>query len=216
MSESPLDKDLCELAERAQRNPVGSRNRHQALTELIKQLKVPGRLCRPHLGKFQGFYDDIYAEAFQRLSIFVWTHIDRYDPERATVLRWANFFFRKRFSEAIDEFMRPRPKGANRDVQCVSMNELNLPDPIPPSSQGQSLGESVITLIHEDPEGIFQAHHIQGHPEANFQYIALQRYYGVTWRELSDELKIPIGTLSEFYRRSIQRFRQKIRDDLLE
>ncbi|WP_163665097.1 sigma-70 family RNA polymerase sigma factor [Adonisia turfae] len=215
MSESPNDP-LRKQVDEAKRHPAGSRERLKALAKLISLLKSSGKLSRPHRGKFQGFYKEIYDDALNRTFTYVCDRIDTYSSEKGTVLAWVNFYLGTRFfNEASREFMRTRPGGAGSDVQCLSLDDLDVPTPNA-LSHGKSLLEDLIEYIREDPGGVFKDRHVQGHPQANFQYIALQRLeYRARWEELADELGISAQTLSSFYQRSFQHFKQKIRDDLL-
>ena len=58
-----------------------------------------GRLCYPRRGQFRHIYDEIRNEAIQNLFFFICNNIDRYQPERAPVMRWANYLLACRFFE---------------------------------------------------------------------------------------------------------------------
>lgn len=77
-----LDKQLKLLALEAQRHPRKSPQRQRALARLLSAINQSGKLTRPYRGQFQGFYQDIYAEAQQRLFFYICERIDDYDPQR--------------------------------------------------------------------------------------------------------------------------------------
>ncbi|NER82139.1 MAG: sigma-70 family RNA polymerase sigma factor [Leptolyngbya sp. SIO1D8] len=218
MTDSPLDKLLLELVQTAQNSPCPSRERTRALGALVKALRNSGKLSRPMRGQFQGFYNDIYEEALQRLFTYICERVDNYNPERANVLGWVNFLLVQRFFiEASREFIAPVYKGMDpKAVKKVSLEDLDraIPSDISASSQ-TSLSNDLKRYIQEDPDQVFQATHIDSYPEVSFQWITLQRLDGYAWRELSDQQGIPVATLSSFYQRCLKKFAPTIRQDLL-
>ena len=206
-----VDRDLRNLAIEAQQCPKSSLRRQQALTRLVRTIQRSGKLLRPYQGQFQGFYEEIYAEALQRLFAFICDRIDDYDPNRA-VLQWVNFLLRKRFFiEASREFMPVLPSGVN-PKQVTRLEAEALEHLLPQVSS--LLSEEVIQCFEEDAEGVFQTTYIAGNPAANFQFIALQRLSGYSWKEISVELGVSVATLSKFYERSLIKFASRLRQYL--
>lgn len=74
--------------------------------------------------------------------------------------------------------------------------------------------EKLRKLIEQDPTGQFREAHIGNHEEANFQAIILGRLDGRSWKDLSEEWKIPVPVISAFYQRNIQKFKPIFRDYL--
>lgn len=74
-----------------------------------------------------------------------------------------------------------------------------------------SLFERICEAIEEDAENLFKQAHIRNRPDANFQAIALARFSGKTWEEISAKLKISVSTLSVFFLRCCQKFRSHFR-----
>jgi hypothetical protein len=204
---NPFDEHLQQLALEAQRHPQGTKERRIALTQLVNAIWQSGRLGRPCSGRFQAVYEDIYDEAVQTLFFYICQNenIRKYDPERASVMAWVNMLLTRRFfPEAI-------PKIIGRE------NEINLePSHLEAiqSSESISLFEQVRQCIEDDPEGIFRNEHVRTHPEATFQAIAIRRYSGVSWREISAEWGIGIHALSNFYQRCLKRFAPKFKEYL--
>jgi hypothetical protein len=204
-----IDRQLKQLAIAAQQQPPKSRERQRALAQLIRAIERSRKLVRPRREQFQGLYEDIYAEAVQRLFAHICDRIDRYQPERGEVLQWANFLLsRQFFIEASREVFATLPRGVTRltldDLDRSNPSEVN-PQLVPLPSQ------QVLQCLEDDPEGLFQRSHIDHHPQANFQFLAIKRLAGYSWQELSEELGIAIPTLSSFYQRCLTRFAPQLK-----
>ena len=211
-----IDEQLKQLAIEAQSAPAQSPQRQRSLTRLVSVLCQSKKLVRPYSGQFQGFYHDIYAEAQQRLLLYLCENIDRYDPQRE-VLQWANFLMQKRFFvEASRDVMPTAPKGMDRSqVKHVTLEVLDKQNPVDhQSSQHPSLSEEVVQCIREDSDGIFQTTHIVNKPDAHFQCIALRFLAGYSWKEISRELDVKVVTLSSFYQRCLLKFAPLFKDYL--
>lgn len=218
MSEISLDEQLQQLVETAQQHPPNSRARKKALAKLIRALQNSNQLTRPRQGQFQGFYEEIYREALQRLFTYVCDRIDDYSPERGRVLQWVNFLLGRRFFiEASREVLPVVPKGVDaRAVTRLSIDDLDVSDPSELNFQlAPSLSEELKHYIREDPDDLFSKTYVGQQSDANFQYIALQRLEGYSWKELSAELNLGISTLSSFYQRCVIRFAPKCKQDLI-
>lgn len=218
MDELSLDDYLQQLATTAQRHPPGSRDRKKALAQLVSALQKSGQLTRPRRGQFQGFYEEIYREALQRLFVYVCDRIDDYNPTRGRMLQWVNFLLGRRFFiEASREVLPTVPKGVDaKTIIRLSLDDLDSNNPSELNPQlTQSLSEDLKDYLQEDPDGVFVTTCIAKHANANFQHIALRRLDGYSWKELSEELDLGISTLSSFYQRCITRFGPKCKQDLM-
>ena len=212
-----LNERLRHLAMTAQRHPKGSIERQRILTELVDTMLRSRKLCRPRRGQFRLFYDDIYAEALQRLFLFICERIDDYDSKRGEVLQWANFLLSRRFFiEASKDYLPTTYKGIDaKSIKRLTLEQIDHSNPIELNPQlAPSLSQEVMAYIEEDPEDLFKKTCVVDHPAANFRHIALRRLEGYSWKDLSSELDVAIPTLSSFYRRAIARFAQKIKDYL--
>lgn len=202
-----LDEHLKELAQQAQQHPQGTKERRIALTRLVNGIWRSRRLCHPYCGQFQSVYEDIYDEAVQSLFFYLCkdNNIKKYDPERASVMGWVNMLLTRRFfPEAI-----PKIVGRGNEIHLEN-SDLELLE----SSEPISLFEQVRQCIEDDPDGIFRNAHIRGHPEANFRAIAIRRYSGVHWKDISAEWGIEIKSLNTFYQRYLKKFAIKFKDYL--
>jgi DNA-directed RNA polymerase specialized sigma24 family protein len=208
-----VDSHLKQLALEAQRHPPKTRQRQRVLAKLLSAIQHSGKLVRPYRGQFRGFYEDIYAEARQRLFLHICEKIDEYDSQRE-VLQWANFLLRQRFFiNASREIMPTMPRGVDaRQIKRLTIDDLDRN--IPPDKHSPSLSQEVRQVIEEDPEGIFQQDHVTNHPAANFQAIALKILSGYSWKEISAELDVKIPTLSSFYQRRLTKFAPKFKEYL--
>jgi DNA-directed RNA polymerase specialized sigma24 family protein len=209
ISSDVIDHQLKQLAIAAQQQPPKSRARQRALEHLIRGIGRSRRLARPRREQFQGFYEEIYAEAVQRLFTHICDKIDRYQPDRGEVLQWANFLLNRQFFiEASREVFATLPRGVKRltldDLDRNNPSEVN-PQLVPLPSQ------QILQCLEEDPDGLFQRSHIDQHPEANFQFLAVKRLAGYSWQELATQLGIPIPTLSSFYQRCLTRFAPQLK-----
>lgn len=212
-----LDNHLRHLAIAAQREPKASPKRQRLLTELVSTMLRSRKLCRPRRGQFRLLYEDIYAEALQRLFMFICDRIDNYSPRKGEVLQWANFLLSRRFFiEASRDYLPTVYKGIDaRDIKRLTIDYLdqNNPSEINPQIT-PSLSQEVKACLEEDSEGLFKSACVVDHPAANFQYLAVRRLEGYSWKDLSAELDISVPTLSSFYRRSLARFAQKLKSYL--
>ncbi|HEY9668518.1 MAG TPA: sigma-70 family RNA polymerase sigma factor [Coleofasciculaceae cyanobacterium] len=211
-----INQQLKQLALEAQQYPAKTKQRQQALTKLLKAIQQSAQLVRPRQGDFLGFYEEIYAEALQRLFFHICERIDDYDPQRE-VLQWANFLLNKRFFvEASRAVMPTLPKGVNpKQIKRLTIDDLDRNNPIATNTQENlSLFQEVFQCLESDPEGIFKGTHICEHPAANFQFLAIKILSGYSWKEISAELGIKIPTLSSFYQRCLTKFAPKFKDYL--
>ncbi len=212
-----VDECLKQLAQEAQRHPPKSKQRQQALAKLLSAIQRSGNLTRPYRGCFRGFYEEIYAEAQQRLFCHICEKLDDYDPERE-VLQWANFLLKKRFFiEASRVIMPTIHKGIDpKQIKMLTIDDLDRNNCIEVTTQLiPSLSQEVIQCLEEDPEGIFKEAHIGNNPAANFQFLAIKIVTGYSWKEISAELGgIKIPTLSSFYYRCLTKFAPKFKEYL--
>ena len=196
-----VDNQLKQLAIEAQNASPKSIERQRSLTRLLSLMYRSNQLVRPYQGQFQGFYNDIYVEAQQRLFLYMCENIDRYDPQRE-VLQWANFLMQKRFFvEASRDVMPTTPRGIDRSqIKHGTLEMLDKQRSLEQQATHQlSLSEEIVECIREDYDGVFKQTHIINKPHAHFQYIALRFLDGYSWKEISLELDIRVTTLSSFY-----------------
>jgi hypothetical protein len=212
-----LDERLRQLAIAAQQQPIKSRGRQKALSQLICVLQQSGSLVRPRRDQFQSSYGEIYAEALQRLFAYMCEKINNYDPQRGEVLQWVNFLLdRQFFIEASRELLPVVYKGLDpRSIKRLSLEDLDQSNPSEVNPQLVPLpSQQVLQCLEEDPEGLFQQSYVVNHPLATFQAIAIKRLQGYSWQEMSAELGIQVSTLSSFYQRCLTKFAPQLKEYL--
>ncbi|MGA7937599.1 MAG: sigma-70 family RNA polymerase sigma factor [Kovacikia sp.] len=212
-----LDHELKQIAIAAQRHPPKTRERQHALARLVSVIQRSGRLVRPRREQFLDCYDEIYAEAVQRLFTHICEKIDTYQPERGEVLQWANFLLNRQFFiEASRELLPMVPKGIDpKTIKRLTLDDLDRNNPNDINPQLVPLpSQQILQCLEEDPEGAFRQSHIDHYPAANFQFLATRRLAGYSWQELSTELGIRIPTLSSFYQRCLTKFAPQLKEYL--
>ncbi len=212
-----LDQELKQLAIAAQQYPPRTRERQRALAKLVNAMQRSGKLVRPRREQFQECYEEIYAEAVQRLFTHICEKIDTYQPERGEVLQWANFLLNRQFFiEASRELLPTVPKGIDpKTIKRLTLDDLDRNNPSDINPHLVPLpSQQVLQCLEEDPEGAFRQTHIDRYPTANFQFLAIKRLAGYSWQELSTELGIGIPTLSSFYQRCLTKFALQLKEYL--
>lgn len=184
----------------AQNFELNSELRTYALTELVRAIKFSGRLCRPHMLKFSPqLYRTLYEEAIHETLCYVCLNIDLYDPNRGDCkfMNWVNFKLDKTLLQCYEQY--------NRYAKFEIPSSQHLDRIIQPA-QAVDLTEVLRKYIVKDPDKIFSATHIRNRPDASFSSIALAKFSGRSWEQISQQLDIPIATLSSFYNRWCRRF----------
>ncbi len=211
-----MDDELQQLAKDIQKCQQ-SYQKIKLLDVMIRELQNANCLYYDHKlvpDYLRGCYDEIRAEAQQKLFYWLAQNIDNYDSTRATLKTWVNNKLRFLMLDVIKVFR----ENIKEEVPIFSLEDLDRQE-IQSAKASESnlfLSEQVIQVIQEDSERIFQTTHIRKKPQANFQFICLQRYQGYSWQELSNKLNVLIPTLSNFYQRRLKEFAPLIQKYLQE
>ena len=204
------DEQLKKLGLVAQGYPPQSELRSYALTELIRAIQLSGRLCHPHKDRFSPkFYELLYEEALVETLTYVCLNIDKYAPNRGEgkFMNWVNFRLDKLIFDCY------RRLNYLPDKQLPSLQNI---EEIYQKESQPLLSEALYQYIEEDSHNIFKLTHIRNKQNANFQHIALARFAGKTWEQISEELDIAIPTLSSFFQRTCQKFAPLLQQELQE
>jgi hypothetical protein len=199
---SLTDEQLKQYAVDAQQHPSLT-ERQKALRQLINSILQSGRLCQPQQGCFSGQYHEIHAEAVQDLLLFVCKNINRYEPERATVIAWVNTLLARRFfPEAIPKVLGPP------SLQPIPLDDIET---LACSENSPSLTEKLTACVESDPDNILKSECLQDAPAVNFQILVLRRLAGKSWKDIAAEFEIKVSTLSSFYSRCLGKFAEQLK-----
>ncbi len=202
------DTQLKKLALAAQRYLPNSELRSYALTELVKAIKLSGRLCRPHTHKFSyDFYQVLYEEALTETFTYICLNIDSYDPDRKNkkFMNWVNFNLDKFILKCYENYIK---------FQKYNLPSLQELEQIAQPVQEVRLSDLLGQYIDRDPQKLFQSTHIRNRPDANFKTIALAKLNNKSWEVISENFNIPVSSLSSFYNRWCRRFASLIEQQL--
>jgi DNA-directed RNA polymerase specialized sigma24 family protein len=199
MKRDELDLHLLQLAKQAQQNPPSSYERRIALTKLIDDIVRFGNLCRPQQNQFSsGVYQEIYDEARQELFLYICQSIDKYEPERGSVLAWVNVLFERRFFK--DTIRKIHSYNSVTKMSVADLDNFANPE------ESKDMSEILKEFIELDPHGIFRSTYVRRCPQINFREVAIQRFMGKSWQEIASQYNVKIPTVSSFYQRCLQKF----------
>jgi hypothetical protein len=194
-----LEQKLRELVEKACSHPPGSAVRQKALTQIIS-------LTRSQLWREDK--SDYYQDALQKTWLYFCRHIceastgERYNPDRASLITWLNNYLKHRLKDFEIEANRERCKFVPQQQQGADGSTIDIIAQQPAPVDIPPILAQVKLWVEIDPNGTLKATHIKGHPHANCQLLILRRLPPEScWEEISQELNIPISTLSAFYQR---------------
>jgi hypothetical protein len=193
-----LDRQLRELVDRACSHPLGSAVRQKSLTQIIRA--IDRKLWRE--------YTPSYEDALQQTWLYFCRNIceattgERYNPDRASLITWLNNYLKRRLqdfqiegNQAKHDFVPSQKQGADGETIDIIEQQPAPPD-IPP------ILAQLHTWVATDADGSLTTTHIKGHPHVNCQLLILRRLPPETsWEQISQEVGIPIPTLSAFYQR---------------
>ncbi len=193
------EKQLNRLAVEAQQHPQRSQQRQYLLTELVTIVQKYGKLIRPYQGSFsQEFYEVVYEDAINRTLLYVFQKIDLYDSQRGDFMNWVNFRLGKTFLELQ---VPNQIQSTTDDIEQLQHTE-----------SAPTVFEVITQCIEEDREGIFKKECLRNNQHVNFKTIFVaKRVDGKRWHDISEDLGIPVTTLSSFYWRCIQKFAPTIK-----
>ncbi|HIK04963.1 MAG TPA: sigma-70 family RNA polymerase sigma factor [Trichormus sp. M33_DOE_039] len=211
LRDDALNQELQQLVNEANRYPADSQNptdrakRRIALNKLINAIRGSGKLSKQAQWMESPNYEDYYHEALQITFVEICQKIEQYNPEHP-VMAWVNIIFSRRISDVAKKDQKrgitQLPKH-QKVAPVLALDEINKDLPIENeiSSEQQQLKE----IIENDPEKILKNDYIQDYPQANLQVILLLVLEGKRWKDISEELGVPISTASSFYQRRMRK-----------
>lgn len=196
-----LDESLKELVLTAKQHPTESAERQSALADLYTSVLNSKKLWYPPKHEFNQY---VYEEANQELWCYICASIEKYEPEKGSVIAWINTLLNRRFyPEARNEYLKT-VLIQNEYLETIQKEENTI-----------SILEKILEYIELDPENIFNQAHIENHPEANFQTLTKYRRSQLMWKDICDLTGIKESTLINFYQRCIKKFTPKIKEYLI-
>ena len=219
-----LERIVDELALKAKSYPKGSKDRDKYLTRLTNVIWQSRPSCQNSYQLPYSIYMELQQEAIQKVFLQLYgKKLDEYDPNQGHLLHWFRETLGFRFQDICKEHLKIRRFQENSEKKRVRDEFLDAPsgrtllDLIeqPETAHPRHREyEKLRELIEQDPTGQFRKAHIGNHEEANFQAIILGRLDGRSWKDLSEEWKIPVPVISAFYQRNIQKFKPIFRENL--
>ncbi len=200
---------LQKLALVAQNYPPQSDTRQYALRELVEAIRCSGKLCCPHRGRFSPeLHKMLYDEALNQTLVYVCQKIHLYDPTRGgKFMTWVNFRLDKQVLDCYRQFNSPQTQTFSSLEDLEYVMETQQPQTATPT-----LSAEVREFLEEDPENILKKEHIRGRPDVNFQVIALMLIAEKSWKEISAELNVSMGTVSSFFGRTSRKLAPKFKE----
>ncbi|PAX53427.1 sigma-70 family RNA polymerase sigma factor [Brunnivagina elsteri] len=208
--DSALNLQLQQLVEEVNQfsatddSPIIRAKRRIALNRLVNAIQFSGRLSKQAKWLELPNHQDYYNEALQKTLIEICERINQYNPQYP-VMAWVNQIFNWRFEDVV---AKEKKKGLtqvpkNQEMSAVLsldnlQEELTIEDEI-------SDEEQLKQIIEVDTENYLTNEIIQGHPQASLKAILLLLLSGKKWKEISEELGVPMTTASSFYQRRVRK-----------
>ncbi len=210
MNNDHLNRQLQELVEEIKQYSANDDSaiirvkRRIALNKFVNAVVNSGRLSKQTQWLGLPNYEDYHNEALQLTLMEICSKIDEYNPQYP-VMAWVNKIFHWRF---IDVVNKERKKGITmvpRGEQIspvLSLDDINKEIDKPNQISQQAI---IKEIINKDPEKYLISQHLKGHPDANLKVILLYLLSGKKWKEISQELDVPLTTASSFYQRRMHK-----------
>jgi hypothetical protein len=196
------EEQLSYLVTEARKYQAGSAERQKILTKIIRS--IANKLWKENT--------PYYQDALQQTWLYFCQNIcegnagNPYDPNRASLVTWLNFYLKKRLQDFYINNQKEKFTKASTPIDPLDSGGTNqaveLIETIPAPPDVPPLLEEVKEWVETDPEGELRQIYITNHPEITCQVLILRRLPPETsWKTLSAEFNLPISTLSSFYQR---------------
>lgn len=210
MNSDSLNQRLQELVEEIKQYSANDYSttirvkRRIALNKFVNAVVNSGRLSKQTQWSGLANYEDYHNEALQLTLMEICKKIDEYNPQYP-VMAWVNKIFHWRF---IDVVNKERKKGITRIPRGETISPVLSLDDINKeinTENSVSRQEIVKEIIYKDPDKYLVSQHLRGHYEANLQAILILLLEGKKWKEISQDLGVPLTTVSSFYQRKMHK-----------
>lgn len=198
--ETSSGERLHYLVAEACKHPFGSAQRQKNLTKLIRL--IANKLWKEHT--------PYYQDALQQTWLYFCQNIcegntgQPYDPNRATLTTWLNFYLRQRLHDFYINNQKEKFRIVLSPIEPLGLSDshqtVNPLDNIPAKPDIPPLLEDITQWVETDPEGELRRIHITNQPNVTCQVLILRRLPPEkSWKNLSQEFNLPSSTLSSFY-----------------
>jgi hypothetical protein len=196
-----LDRQLQELLAQACGYPAESIARKQVLTRFVAVVEDSGKLWRG-----AGADLDLYAEALNENWLYLLQRIESYDPGRATVMTWINFYLKNR----LKDVQMARQKTLDRKIDWGDQTGLNpwetLPDPCSNPwatlEEAEQPGENLLDLVELwlKSDRSLRRMHVMDRPDISGAVVIADRLPPPKrWKQMAVDLNAKPETLTNFY-----------------
>jgi DNA-directed RNA polymerase specialized sigma24 family protein len=188
-------------------NRVVRKQIDRLLKEITIRLGLPKQVL---ISNWSGIanIESIVAVAVNNTLIEALKNIDRYNPDKASVMTWVNGILRYRFLDTLPDRVR-RDLSISFDnpdakAEAKVQEKIDKDNAVIPESETAYMAHELRRFINKDPEGHLSNAHIRGNPAATFKAILLMRIEGLIWQSIADRLDIPRhSTVSGFHDRQL-------------
>ncbi len=178
--------------------------RRIALNKLVNAIQSSGRLSRQSKWLGEPNYEDYYNEALQLTLMEVCQKIDEYNPQYP-VMAWVNKIFGWRFIDVRNKELKRGftqiPKH-QKSATVLCLDDIKSEKLLP---NDKSELEQLKEIIQKDSEGFLKSEYLSKYPQVNLQTILLMLLAEKRWKDISQELGVPISTISSFYQRRMNK-----------
>jgi DNA-directed RNA polymerase specialized sigma24 family protein len=213
----PRDLELQQLALAIKQSPTRTdRVVRKQIERLLTQISVRLQPAKQAFIKdWSGIIDieSIVAEAVNNTLMEAVKNLDRYEPEKASVMTWINGILNYRFKDALRRYRECyQSVSIDNPDAMVEADIANISEPQP-----ETIGSKLRSFIETDPDGHLAATHLRHHPLASLQKILLMRLDGLKWQEIANRLNIPShSTINNFHDTQSRRLKDYFRKYLCE
>ncbi len=194
-----LEQQLQGLVAHACQCAPDSLERRKYLTQMIGLIQGSGKLWREH--------SPYYEDALQQTWLFFCQNIcesgtgNQYNPSRGSILTWLNTYLKWRLRDYRLAIQADKQRLVSGD-QVSSTGTSLIENFLAANPEIPSILEETKNWVQADLRGDLRRQHLRNYPHINCQYLILRRLPPATsWEALSQELGVPISTLSSFYQR---------------
>jgi hypothetical protein len=179
--------------------PPDSAQRRRLLNQLVRRVMQSGKLWKE--------YKPYYGDALQQMWEYCLTHLEEYDPSRASVTTWLNYYLKKRLRYFRDRSYRElnrraTPYTTSEDKDLDPLDRVSAPEDIEPVID---IWQHTLKWVETDPDGILRATCFRKRPDINAQTLFLKRFPSETpWKDIAADFDLDEAEtkdLPKFYNR---------------